>query len=103
MAKLGIGKETDTACIYKNKDQKIQRPFSHFSETATRNDLAFLKKKNNKPKPELIQCSKVLGQYPASQNSSPYHSKWSLRLMRRQKIYLKMYVHQCSVTVTNVH
>ena len=45
MAKLGIGEETDTACTYKNKGQKIQRPFSHFSETATRNDLAFLKKK----------------------------------------------------------
>lgn len=44
MAKLGGGEETDTACTCKNKDHNILRPFSHFSELATSNDLAFLKK-----------------------------------------------------------
>lgn len=67
MAKLGTGEETNTACTYRNKDQNILRTFSHFSETATSNDLAFLKKKKKKPK--LILCSEGHIQYSASQNS----------------------------------
>lgn len=45
MAKLGTEEETDTTRTYKNKDQNTLRTFSHFNETATTNDLAFLKKK----------------------------------------------------------
>lgn len=65
MAKLGTGEETDTTRTYKNKDQNTLRTFSHFNETATTNDLAFLKKKKNK----LILCSEGHIQYSASQNS----------------------------------
>ena len=65
MAKLDTGEETDTVCTYKSKDQNILRSFSHFSKTATSNDLAFLKKKI------LIPCLECHIQHSASQNSAP--------------------------------